>query len=416
MNRASVPSLQFPYRIGVGPVKARLLEAPSPSRPTERKIAFSAFTRVYVHDFESGGSQAVSPAGLQAFHPAWSPDGRNLAFVSWGTRGGHVWRMRADGRGQPRRLSENPAFYSDPVWSPDGSRIVALRAASYDRLYRENDFGAPVGSDLVWMPAAGGPVSLIMPSRGHGAPHFGPESDRVYVYASGGLFGSVEASGLISIRFDGTDRRTLLKATGPGIYFADEPVPAADVRVAPDGAHALVHHANQLYLLRLLNPYANDLTVNLGKPSLPLARLTDIGADFFGWSGSGAEFFWSTGHSVHRRNVADVSFEEKTEDEEPAAGDADADTDASDAGESESDPVGDSTEEGGTPDAEGDDERSDAENGEGTTRRGRRTAPGGRRVGALVGHRDLPSPAPPGRQAGTDRRPHPDDGGGGGAG
>ena len=338
------PSLYYPYRIGLGPVKARLLEAPSVS-PDGEKVAFSAFTRVYVHDFTSGESTAVSPAGLQAFHPAWSPDGRDLAFVSWGARGGHVWRLRASGRGQPRRLSQDPAFYSDPAWSTDGRRIVALRAASYDRLYRENDFGAPVGSDLVWLPASGGRASVIMPSRGYGAPHFGPEPDRVYVYASGGLFGSVEASGLVSVRFDGTDRRLLMKATGPGIFYAEGEVPAADVRVAPDGAHALVHHANQLYLVRLLNPYAQDLTVDIGKPSLPLKRLTDIGLDFFGWSENGAEVYWSTGHTVHRRAVADVSFEADTAEDDKGSGESAPESgevadagDASDEGEDAGEP------------------------------------------------------------------------------
>ena len=338
------PNLYFPYRIGVGPVKARLLEAPSLS-PDGKKAAFSAFTRVYVHDFESRESRAVSPAGLQAFHPAWSPDGRDLAFVSWGASGGHVWRLRANGRGQPRRLSENAAFFSDPVWSPDGERIVALRASSYERLYRESDFGAPVGSDLVWLPASGGRASVIMSSRGYGAPHFGPEADRVYVYASGGPFGSTDASGLMSVRFDGTDRRQVMKATGPGIYVTEEDAPAADVRIAPDGAHALVQHANQLYLARLLNPHAHDLTVNIGKPAVPFERLTDIGADFFGWSGGGAEVFWSTGHSVHRRAVADVSFDDDD------SGNGDADTDRPDAGAREDGRAGD----GGDPEEAGDD-------------------------------------------------------------
>ncbi len=309
------PKLYFPYRLGVGPVKARLLQAPAIS-PDGGKVAFSAFTRVYVHDFASGVATAISPEGMHAFHPAWSPDGRNLAFVSWDDGGGHLWRMRANGRGQPRRLTEHAAFYADPAWSPDGGRIVALRAASYDRLYREHDFGAPVGADLVWMSAAGGELSVIMPSRGYGAPHFGPEPDRVYLYA-GGRPGA--ASGLMSLRYDGTDRRSLLQATGPGVYNAEDDVAAEDVRIAPDGVHALIHHANQLYLVRLLNPYVNDVTVNLGDASLPLARLTDIGADFFGWSANGAEIFWSTGHRIHRRLVGDVSFSDENGAEQGAA-------------------------------------------------------------------------------------------------
>ncbi len=302
-------NLYFPYRTGIGPVKARLLMAPALS-PDGTRVAFSAFTRLYVHDLASGESQAVSPQGMHAFHPAWSPNGRDLVFVSWHAGGGHLWRMRANGRGQPRRLSEHAAFYSDPAWSADGERIVALRAASYDRLYREHDFGAPVGSDLVWLPATGGALSVIMPSRGHGAPHFGPEGDRVYLYAYSGPVAPSAASGLMSLRYDGTDRRVLLQATGPGIYYAQEDVAAADVRMAPDGRHALIHHASQLYLVRLLNPHLGNLSIKITDPSLPMQRLTDIGADFFGWSQDGTAVFWSTGHRIHRRAVEAISFED----------------------------------------------------------------------------------------------------------
>ena len=344
------PNLYFPYRVGVGPVKARLLEAPAVS-PEGSRIAFSAFTRVYVHDLEGGESKAVSPEGMHAFHPAWSPDGQELVFVSWNSRGGHLWRIRANGRGGPRRLTGHPAFYSDPAWSRDGERIVALRAASYERLYREHDYGAPVGSDLVWLPAKGGPASVIMPTRGNGAPHFGPEPDRVYVYASSGPVAPADSSGLMSLRYDGTDRRLLLKATGPGIYYAETEVAAEDIRIAPNGAHALVHHTNQLYLVRLLNPHLGDLTVSIANASVPLARITDIGADFFGWSGDGGDFFWSAGHRVHRRAVADVSFEDEEEPERDAEGNE------GDAGEN-----GDAGEER-TRGENGDTELDDADNG-----------------------------------------------------
>lgn len=326
------PNLYFPYRVGLGPVKARLLEAPAIS-PDGGRVAFSAFTQVYVHDLAGGEPKAITHAGMRGFHPAWSPDGRHIAFVSWNTRGGHLWRMRADGRGEPRRLTEHPAFYSDPAWSPDGERIVALRAASYDRLYREHDFGAPVGSDLVWVPATGGAASVIMPSRGYGVPHFGPEPDRVYVYAWGGPFNSGGASGLMSLRFDGTDRRWLLYAQGPGIYYAEESVDAEDMRIAPDGAHALIRHANQLYLARLLSPHIDELTIDVGDSSLPLARLTDIGVDFFGWAENGAEVFWSTGHRLHRRAVEDVSFGDEDTDQKDAEGENGAgDEEAADPG------------------------------------------------------------------------------------
>ena len=311
------PRLHFPWRLGLGPVKARLLQAPALS-PDGGKLAFSAFAQVHVHDLSSGSTQSLSPEGMTASHPAWSPDGRHLAFVTWRPAGGHIWRLRADGRGRPQRVSEQPGFYSDPAFSPDGKRIVALRASSRDRLLREFDYGPPPGADVVWLPARGGPAQVIIPSRGYGAPHFGPEQDRVYLYVSPGLFAPSGESGLMSVRYDGSDRRMLLTATGPGIYRDAEEVAAADIRLSPDGRHALVHHANQLHLVRLLNPHLGGLKVSLTAPSIPLARLTDVGADFFGWRGGG-ELFWSVGNQLNRRPVDTVAFDEDAEGQEEDA-------------------------------------------------------------------------------------------------
>ena len=314
------PRLHFPWRLGLGPVKARLLQAPALS-PDGGKLAFSTFAQVHVHDLSSGATQAVSPKNMTASHPAWSPDGRHLAFVSWRAGGGHVWRQRADGRGRPQQVSEQPGFYSDPAFSPDGKRIVALRASSRDRLLREFDYGPPPGADVVWLPVQGGPAKVIIPSRGYGAPHFGPEEDRVYLYVSPGLFASSGESGLMSVRYDGSDRRMLLTATGPGIYRDAEEVAAADIRVSPDGRHALIHHANQLHLVRLLNPHLGGLTVSLTAPSIPLARLTDVGADFFGWGDGGDELFWSVGNQLHQRPLDAVEFADgEGEDEDQGHG------------------------------------------------------------------------------------------------
>lgn len=299
------PRLYFPYRLGLGPVKARMLMGPALS-PDGSKLAFSSFLQLHVYELATGALQTITPPdgtapGAKAFHPAWSPDGRELAYVSWSSGGGHIWRLRANGRGNPKQVTEQAGYYSDPAWAPDGQRILALRASSYDRLYRENDYGPTIGSDLVSVPKEGGAAELIIPARGFQRPHFGPEADRIYLYE--GYSGA-----LSSIRMDGTDRREHLQVKGAGILLADEEVGAADVRLSPDGRHALVLHANQLFLVRLLNSHLTNLELSLSNASLPLARLTDIGADFFGWSEGGRQMFWTVGRNLYRRPLESVEF------------------------------------------------------------------------------------------------------------
>ncbi len=67
------------------------------------------------------------------FDPAWSPDGRRVAYVHAtgpkpgpGTLGTEIWVMAADGTGK-RRLTRNALFDGGPTWSPDGSRILFAR-------------------------------------------------------------------------------------------------------------------------------------------------------------------------------------------------------------------------------------------------------------------------------------------------
>ena len=55
--------------------------------------------------------------------PAWSPDGRQIAFSSDRDGNREIYVMGADG-GSVRRLTDHPAWDGHPYWSPDGSRIL----------------------------------------------------------------------------------------------------------------------------------------------------------------------------------------------------------------------------------------------------------------------------------------------------
>ncbi len=57
--------------------------------------------------------------------PAWSPDGRRIAFVSRreDDKAAQIYVMPVDG-GEPERLTDMPLSVSSPKWFPDGSRIA----------------------------------------------------------------------------------------------------------------------------------------------------------------------------------------------------------------------------------------------------------------------------------------------------
>jgi Tol biopolymer transport system component len=79
---------------------------------------------IYVMNADGSGSRKLTHSAGRNAEPAWSPDGRKIAFRS--TRNGgnrEIYVMNADGSNQ-RNLTRNPAKDVRPSWSPDGRRIA----------------------------------------------------------------------------------------------------------------------------------------------------------------------------------------------------------------------------------------------------------------------------------------------------
>ena len=153
--------------------------------------------------------------------------------------------------------------------------------------------------DLVWVPAEGGDATVISPARGASGPHFAREADRIYL---------TTPQGLVSMRFDGTDRRTHLTVTGKTAYSPSEPEPAEQIVISPDGQWALARVTNQLYLLALPRFGGEAPKVSVHEPSVPLKKLTDIGADYAAWADGGKTITWAIGASFFRLPFDSIIF------------------------------------------------------------------------------------------------------------
>lgn len=291
------PRLSFAARVDDAPTfRARLIQQPALS-PDGKRIAFSAMTRIYAMNMDGGTPARLTQSAEREYQPAWSPDGQWIAYTTWGRNGGHVWKIRADGAGAPTQLTRVPAFYNEPVWTPDGQRLVVLRASRKTRL-EAGGFGFGGAMDLTWLPATGGDTTLIVPSRGLGRPHFTKDPQRVYVNS---------AAGLVSMRFDGTDRRTHLRVTGRG--QGTDPVVASDVRMHPDGRLALAMLNNQIYVVTVPPPLGETPNVNVNTPAVPLKKITDLGADSMAWVNGGRTILFHLGSTIFRQELEKVSLD-----------------------------------------------------------------------------------------------------------
>jgi Tol biopolymer transport system component len=100
----------------------------------------------------SGGTRSrMSRRPHDGHHPAWSPDGQQIAFSSTRTGKWLPYRQRADGLGEDTLLFDSPDIVEafPRQWTPDGNAVLAA--------VKEAD-----GRNRLWLlPVAGGPATPL---------------------------------------------------------------------------------------------------------------------------------------------------------------------------------------------------------------------------------------------------------------
>ena len=320
------PLAKFDYPIDDSVLTVAQIRGAAPS-PDGRKLVFTALDRLWIADLLTGrggtpgqvekttigGARRLTTDRVGEHAPAWSPDGRWIAYVTWNdSSGGDIYKQPADGSSAPQRLTRTSAYYDKLSWSPDGRRIVAMRGSRRQRINLLEDFGrlsSEAELEIVWIPATGGGdaqrVSFVNGAdaqEGRGVPHFGSDSTRVYIYDRN--------DGLLSMRWDGTDRKALVKVTGapaaPPGPGGPSPAPAADeIRISPDGTRALALVQHNVYLVTVALAGGQTPTISVSDPTtlVPERRLSRVGGDFIGWQRDGRTAFWSIGASFFRYDL-----------------------------------------------------------------------------------------------------------------
>ena len=91
--------------------------------PDGRKIVLRRGGKLVSRDLASGKEKVISPDGWEKCSgPAWSPDGRTIAFALLGDGSNAIYLVPADG-GTPTKVYDKQGA-CQPHWSPSGKNLV----------------------------------------------------------------------------------------------------------------------------------------------------------------------------------------------------------------------------------------------------------------------------------------------------
>ncbi len=97
-------------------------------------LVFSSYDgarwQIHASDVDGGGRAKVFSSGAHDYEPAWSPDGRRLAFSRLVDGQRDIFVRERDGA--ITRITNTPGDLSElsPAWSPDGAKLAFTRTQS----------------------------------------------------------------------------------------------------------------------------------------------------------------------------------------------------------------------------------------------------------------------------------------------
>ncbi|HET9678955.1 MAG TPA: amidohydrolase, partial [Gammaproteobacteria bacterium] len=275
------PALRYPVDIAPDNFKTRMLRWATVS-PDGNQAVFEALGHLYMRPL--GNDAEAQRLTEQTTHfelqPAFSRDGRYLAYVTWDDKKLGTLRVRDLLTGEEIQLNRKPGHFVEPVFSPDGKTVVFRRiTGGYLRAPRWDEHPG-----VYAVPADGSAAPRLITKDGY-APQFGANNNRLFLTR----MEKYDKRLLVSLELDGSDLRTHFTSTW-----------ATDFKVSPQGRWVAFQERYNVYIAPFTRS-GQAIEIGPDTKSIPVQRVSAHGGNYLHWAGDGRSLHWSLGPKLMSR-------------------------------------------------------------------------------------------------------------------
>lgn len=254
--------------------------------PDGKLLAFHAAGYLYTMKLPNGKPKRLTSGTDYEYEPAFSPDGKTIAYVTWDDEAkGKLLTIGAHG-GKATVLTTEKGIYRTPSFSPDGKTIVYKKTEGDEAL----GHAYTIKPGIYTMASTGGTPTFITKDGEY--PRFNNTGDRIYLQTGGQLFGALDKS-YKSIDLHGAEERVHFHASYANQYA-----------VSPDGNWLAFGELYDVYIMPFSH-YGQTFELKGDTKALPVTKVDDDAGINLQWSADGQALHWTLGNKYHTVNLKD---------------------------------------------------------------------------------------------------------------
>jgi len=281
------------------------------AKRSDERVIYSALGKIYVKQGDAEPRRLLNSNYLE-YSPNFSPDGRQITFVTWSdAEKGAVWTANADGT-NPRKITDKPDQYANPAFSPDGRKLAYLKGRG--NVNHEEELVSESAFEIHYWDGGQSRYVMDLQSRGANARmpilSFDPAGERIFFLESPPAPATPPGqpatifSALSSVKISGDDYKRHVEAR-----FATEISPS------PDHNWVFFKELHKLYLAPFPRT-GKTLKMNSTETILPVKSISKNSGDWLTWSPDSKSVQWTLGENFYEQTLDEIN-RQLAKDEKP---------------------------------------------------------------------------------------------------